>query len=99
MKLLFDQDTPAPLRGNLHEHPVDTVAEKGWSDKEDGKLLDLAERDGYEVFVTTDQDLRHLQNLTGRQIGIEVLLATAWPDVLLRQGEERFEASGHAATA
>jgi len=99
LKLLCDQGTPTPLRGNLHEHTVDTLAEKGWSDKDNGELLDLADREGYEVFVTTDENLRHQQNLTGRQIGIEVLLATAWPDVLLRQGEERFEASGHAATA
>jgi len=65
LKLLFDQGTPAPLRGNLHEHTVDTLAEKGWSDKDNGELLDLAEREGYEVFVTTDQNLRHQQNLTG----------------------------------
>ena len=65
MKLLFDQGTRAPLRGNLHEHTVDALAEKGWSDKDNGELLDLAESEGYEVFVTTDQNLRHQQNLTG----------------------------------
>lgn len=59
MKLLFDQGAPAPLRGNLHEHTVDTLAEKGWSDKDNGESLDLAEREGYEVFVTTDQKFRH----------------------------------------
>lgn len=89
MKLLFDQGTPAPLRGNLHEHTVDTLAEKGWSDKDNGELLDLAEREGYEVFGTTDQNLRYQQNLTGRQIGIIVLLSTAWPDVRLRMRESR----------
>ena len=36
------------------------------------------------MFITTDQKLRYQQNLTGRQIGIVVLLATAWPDVRLR---------------
>lgn len=51
MKLLFDQGAPAPLRGNLQEHTVDTLAEKGWSDKDNGELLDLAEREGYEVFA------------------------------------------------
>ncbi|MDE0620962.1 MAG: hypothetical protein OXH83_04780 [Bryobacterales bacterium] len=89
MKVLFDQGTPAPLRSNLQEHTVDTLAEKGWSDKDNGELLDLAEREGYEVFVTTDQNLRHQQNLTGRHIGIVVLLATAWPDVRLRTREIR----------
>lgn len=59
MKLLFDQGTPAPLRGNLNEHTVDTLAEKGWPDKDNRELLDLAERGGYEVFITTDENLRH----------------------------------------
>ena len=66
---------------------MDTLAEKSWSDKDNGELLDLAEREGYEVFVTTDQNLRHQQNLARRQIGIVVLLSTAWPDVRLRTRE------------
>ena len=87
MKLLFDQGAPAPLRGHLPTHSVDTLAEKGWSDKDNGELLDLAEREGYEVFVTTDQSLRHQQNLQGRQIGIVVLLSSNWPEVRRRAQE------------
>ena len=89
MKVLFDQGTPAPLRDHLPGHRVDTLAAKGWSDKDNGELLDLAERDGYEVLVTTDQNLRHQQNLTGRRIGIVVVLSTAWPAVRLRAGDIR----------
>ncbi|MCE2422368.1 MAG: hypothetical protein J4G03_03525 [Gemmatimonadetes bacterium] len=44
MKILFDQGTPAPLRRHLPGHSVDTLAEKGWSEKSNGELLDLAER-------------------------------------------------------
>ena len=55
MKLLFDQGTPAPLREHLPEHSVDPLAEKGWSDKDNGELLDLADREGYEILMTTDQ--------------------------------------------
>ena len=84
MKLLFDQGTPAPLRNHLPAHTVDTLAEKGWSEKDNGELLDLAEREGYEVLVTTDQSLRHQQNLAGRRIGIVVLLSANWPQVSLR---------------
>ena len=87
MKLLFDQGTPAPLRNHLPGHSVDTLADKGWSDKDNGELLDLAEREGYEVLVTTDQNLRHQQNLADRQIGVVVLLATAWSEVRLRTNE------------
>ena len=87
MKLLFDQGTPAPLQAHLPGHTVDTLAEKGWSDKDNGELLELAEQEGYEVLVTTDQSLRHQQNLAGRKIGIVVLLATAWPEIRLRTSE------------
>ena len=87
MKLLFDQGTPAPLRSYLTAHSVDTLAERGWSDKGNGELLDLAEREQYEVLVTTDQNLRHQQNLEGRQVGIVVLLANAWPRVRLHAKE------------
>ena len=66
---------------------MDTLAEKGWSDKDNGELLDLAEQEGYDVLVTTDQNLRHQQNVASRQIGVVVLLATAWSEVRLRTTE------------
>ena len=87
MKLLFDQGTPAPLRNHLPENSVETLAEKGWSDKDNGALLDLAEQEGYDVLVTTDQSIRHQQNLTDRRIGIVVHLTNAWPAVRLRTRE------------
>lgn len=87
MKLLFDQSTPAPLRYELQGHSVDTLSEKGWSNKDNGELLDLAEQEGYNVLVTADQSLRHQQNLAKRQIGVVVLLANAWPEVRLRARE------------
>ena len=87
MKLLFDQGTPAPLRGRLVAHSVDTVADRGWSDKGNGELLDLAEQEGYEVLVTTDQNLRFQQNLAGRRVGLVVLLSTDWRQVRLRASE------------
>ena len=49
MKLLFGQGTPAPLRHHLTDHSVDTLAEKGRSDKGNGEQLDLAEKERYEV--------------------------------------------------
>ena len=60
---------------------MDTLAEKGWSEKDNGELLDLAEQEGYEVLVTTDQSMRHQQNVEGRHIGIVVLLSANWLQV------------------
>lgn len=42
-------------------------------------MLKLAEDDGYEVFITTDQNLRYQQTLSRRRLGIVVLMATSWP--------------------
>ena len=84
MKILFDQGVPSPLRRYLAGHLVDTAAERGWSTLENGVLLDQAEEDGYQLFITTDQSLRHQQNLAGRKIAILVLLSTAWPLIRLR---------------
>lgn len=81
MKILFDQGVPAPLRRYLSGHAVDTTFERGWSSLDNGELLDRAESDGYQLLVTTDQNLRHQQNLTGRQLAIVVLLAASWPRI------------------
>ena len=83
MKILFDQGTPAPLRQFLVGHTVDTAASRGWERLENGELLDQAERHGYEVLVTTDQNMRYQQNLGGQSLAIVVLMRASWP--LVRQ--------------
>ena len=89
MKILFDHGTPAPLRQHLPEHSVDRSAERGWELLENGELIRKAEEDGYQVIVTTDQNMRHQQNLTGSRLAIVVLMATAWPRVQHRTKEIR----------
>ena len=81
MKILFDQGVPAPLRRHLAEQVVDTAFERGWSNLRNSALLDRAERDVYQLLVTTDQNLRHQQNLADRRLGIVVLLAASWPRI------------------
>jgi len=79
MKILFDQGTPAPLRRCLVKHTVETAYEKGWSTLANGDLITTAETEGYDVLITTDQNLRYQQNLADRRIAIVVLLSTSWP--------------------
>ena len=81
MKILFDQGTPVPLRKYLTEHSVTTAYEEGWSNLSNGDLLKSAEGKGYQIFVTTDRNLRYQQNLSDRQIAIVVLLSTSWPKI------------------
>ena len=94
MKILFDQGTPAPLRHHLAGHSVDTAYERGWSDLRNGDLLAKAELDGYELLITTDQNIRYQQNLVGRQLGILVLRSTSWPRIQLRIGDIRVVVDG-----
>ena len=89
MKILLDQGTPAPLRRFLQEHSVDTAFELGWSDLLNGELLDAAEESGYELLITTDQQLHHQQNLAGRELAVLVLLSTSWPRIQSRVDEIR----------
>lgn len=81
MKILFDQGTPAPLRRHLPQHAVTTVYEHGWSEMANGALLDAAAATGFDLFITTDQNLRYQQNLAGRHIAIVVLRSTSWPRI------------------
>ncbi len=81
MKVLFDQGTPAPLRRALVTHTVETAHERGWSALQNGDLIAAAEAAGFEVFITTDRNLKYQQNLAGRQLAIVVLLTTSWPRI------------------
>jgi len=81
MKILFDQGTPVPLRRHLPRHDVATAAEMDWSQLTNGELLAAATEAGFEVLVTTDQNLRYQQNLTDRKIAVVVLMTASWPRI------------------
>ena len=81
MRVLFDQGTPAPLHDFLAGPKVSTAYEFGWSTLKNGEPLAGAERDGFEVLVTTDRGLRFQQNLATRRIGIVALTSTSWPRI------------------
>lgn len=89
MRILFDQGTPLPLRRELKGHAIDMVYERGWSTVNNGTLLALAEGAGYELLITTDQNLRYQQNLAGRRLAILVLRTTSWP--MIRQHIARIQ--------
>jgi hypothetical protein len=80
MRILFDQGTPVPLRRFLPGHQVATAFEQGWSDLGNGDLLRAAEAQ-FDLFITTDQNLRSQQDLTGRKLAIHVLPTTNWLEI------------------
>lgn len=69
------------MRRQLVGHTVDTVYELGWATLSNGVLLDKVEQAGYDVLITTDQNVRYQQNLAKRHIALVVLLSTSWPRI------------------
>jgi hypothetical protein len=81
VRLLFDQNIPAPLRRLLPQYDIKLAAEFSWQELVNGDLLAAAERAGFDVLLTADQNLRYQQNLICRKIGIVVLPSNAWPHI------------------
>jgi hypothetical protein len=78
VRILFDQGAPVPLRGALLGHLVETAYERDWSALKNGDLLKIAEVEGFEAIITTDQNLRYQQNLPQRRLAVLVLMTTDW---------------------
>ena len=55
--------------------------EKGWDRLTNGDVLAVAILNGYEVLISTDQNLRHQQDLRHVWLGIVVLMTTSWPRI------------------
>jgi Domain of unknown function (DUF5615) len=72
MKVLIDECAPKALKVALAASGFDctTVQEAGWSGKENGELLALADA-SFDVVVTIDRNLRYQQNLTGSRIAAD----------------------------
>ena len=76
MKILIDECLPAALTGNLTAlgHECQTVREAGFGSKTNGELITLA--DGrWDVFLTSDRNIKYQQNMTGRRVSILILCA------------------------
>jgi predicted nuclease of predicted toxin-antitoxin system len=76
MKVLIDECAPKALKGFLTKqgHECLTVQEAGWSGKQNGELLKLAET-AFDVLITIDANFRYQQNLVGRRVAIVILVA------------------------
>ena len=64
MKILLDESAPQKLRLLIDGgHTVITTWFQGWSGLKNGKLLRQAAEAGFEVFLTSDQNIEFQQNL------------------------------------
>ena len=74
MNILLDECVPRIVKRRLPNLNITTTQEKGWAGVKNGELLNLAESH-FDIFVTTDKNLRYQQNLAGRKLAI-ILLPT-----------------------
>jgi hypothetical protein len=63
---------------------------------ENGELLKEAEESGFDVMVTSDQNIPYQQNLAGRYLSLIVLGSNIWP--VVRNYEAVIAARVDAAT-
>jgi len=78
MKLLLDECLPRRAKFLFAEarHECETVRDAGFSGNENGELIALAEKK-FEVLITIDKNIRHQQNITGRDIAILIIRAAS----------------------
>ena len=75
MRVLLDEQLPRHLARELTGHDVRTVQQQGWAGLKNGELLRRAANEGFEVFLTADQNLEFQQNLARAPLGVVVLVA------------------------
>ena len=68
MKILLDKNVDERLRHHLSEHTVHTARHMGWGALPNGRLLDTAERNGYDLIITCDRGMLSQQNWQRRTI-------------------------------
>ena len=78
MRVLFDQGRPTAIAGFLPRHSVTTTKQQGWETLSNGDLLRVAEDAGFELLVTTGNNLAYQRNLKTRKIAIVVLSRNRW---------------------
>ena len=80
MNILLDECTPRVVKRHLTGHNTRTVQEMGWAGYKNGDLLAAAEGQ-FDVFITTDKNLRYQQSFTGRKIAVLQLPSNQVPIV------------------
>ena len=82
MRILLDDNVSIGVRDFLPKHEVFTVLEMDWPAQiENGELLKAAEAPGFDVIITSDQNIQHQQNLALMSLAFVVLGSNIWPVV------------------
>jgi hypothetical protein len=79
-RILLDECVPWPLAKLLVGNDCTSPQKKGWGGVKNGDLLHLASAE-FDLFITSDQNLRYQQNLDGRTIAIIELSTNDWHSI------------------
>ena len=74
----MDHNLPTALRLLLSRHEIFTASYLGWADLANGNLIAEAERTGFDVLLTGDNNMWHQQNHVDRRIALVVLSTNDW---------------------
>lgn len=92
MKIIIDECVLHIVKKRLPERGIKSVQEMGWSGVKNGELLKLVEAE-FDVFITSDKNLRYQQNLEEKRIAILLLPSNQVPVIenLIPQIDEALE--------
>ncbi|HZH96371.1 MAG TPA: DUF5615 family PIN-like protein [Flavisolibacter sp.] len=76
MKLLLDENVPKRLKNDFTDHEIYTIREKGWNGIQNGELLHLLLKNGFDALITFDKNLQHQQNFQKYPLVVFVLSAS-----------------------
>ena len=69
MNILLDECVPWPMHRLLTNHTCTSVQAQGWNGIRNSDLLKRAEGE-FDLFITSDQNIRYQQNLSGKRVAI-----------------------------
>jgi predicted nuclease of predicted toxin-antitoxin system len=89
MRILLDNCVHHRLAASFPGREAVHVRQLGWAELTNGKLIQAAESEGFDVPLTVDKNVRKQQNLAGRRISCVTLnsYSILLEDLLLFLGE------------
>lgn len=69
----MDENVDVEFATLLPNHIDSHVSQLGWKSITNGKLLQLAQDNGFQAFVTADKNMPYQQNMVGRPFSLFVL--------------------------
>ncbi len=80
MKIIIDECVPSIVKRGLPDRAIKSVQEMGWAGIKNGELLKLVTAE-FDIFITSDKNLHHQQNLTTLDLSIILLPSNQVPVV------------------